>query len=301
MLLFGSVQLETSYERSGRGTGYVPAQVAASLRVDRAQLPFVPPNLFVDAEVGYTRWSGIRSFTTQRAGLNYLLPANTEVALVLERNPLFYTADGRTPTVLVLRLEKSLGLPRVPGGMAAGVVFQDYNGNGRRDVGEPGMPNVAVRRGGARAVTARDGSYRFWEEARERAEVDPATLPIGWIVNQRGMGPDIALSPTTTVQVVLRLGPTEQLRNIDLSSVMVLARDESGRAWVARRTTADGAVFEALPAGSYEIELDFTALTEPLRIDGVAPRVIVTRATVTRVIIPIAGRPLRFSNGQVGR
>ena len=300
-LLFGSLMLETSYERNARGTGYLPEQVAANLRMDRAQLPFGPPGLLVDFEFGYSRWSGIRSFSTQRLGLTYRLPANAEVAFALERNPLFYTAAGRTPTVLALRLEKELGLPRVAGGTAAGVVFQDYDGDGRRDVGEPGMPNVAVRSGGARTVTASDGSYRFWGGAQGPIEVDPGTLPLGWIVNRRGVEPDIALTPTTTVQVVLQLGQAEQLRAIDLSGVMVLARDESGRTWVARRTTADGAVFEALPVGSYEIELDFSALAEPLRIEGAAPHVNVTRETVTRVVIPVAGRPLRFSNGQVGR
>jgi hypothetical protein len=194
-----------------------------------------------------------------------------------------------------LRVDKAIGLPRLMTGRAAGVVFQDYNGNGRRDDGEPGMANILVRRGNTSAMTGRDGSYRFWESGRGQATPDPATLPDGWIINDKSTSPDIALTPTTTVEVVLQPGAAERLRNIDLTNVVVMARDQLGRSWIARRTSAETAIFEALPVGSYELNLDFTALGEPLRIDGPTPRLTVTGETTAPIVVPISGRPLRFN------
>lgn len=297
-LTYGALQLEASYEHNGPGTGYVSGQTLVSARADRAQLPFGPRNLSVDAEIGYNRWAGIRSFTSYRAGATYLLPFGTEVSAAVERNPLLYTPSGKPPVVFALRVEKSIGLPRLMTGRAVGVVFQDYNGNGRQDDGEAGMPNIVVMRGNARAVTGRDGSYRFWETGRGRPAADPVSLPYGWIVNDKSSDHNIALTPTTSVEVVLQPGAAERLRNINLTNVVVMARDEFGRSWTARRTSRETAVFEALPVGSYEIDLDFAALGEPLRIDGPTPRVTVTRETSARIVVSVSGRPLRFKQDQ---
>jgi hypothetical protein len=45
--------------------------------------------------------------------------------------------------------------------VATGVVFEDRNGNGRRDAGESGVPGVAVSNGREVERTAADGSYRL--------------------------------------------------------------------------------------------------------------------------------------------
>jgi hypothetical protein len=297
-LTYGSLQLEASYEHNDPGTGYVSGQTLITARADRAQLPFGPRNLSVDAEIGYNRWAGIRSFTSYRGGATYLLPFGTEISAALERNPLLYTASGKPPLVFALRVEKSIGLPRLMTGRAEGIVFQDYNGNGRQDDGESGMPNIVVRRGNSRAVSGRDGSYRFWEPGRGSPVADPVSLPYGWIVNDKSTDHDIALTPTTSVEVVLQPGAAERLRNVNLTNVVVMARDEIGRSWIARRTSSETAVFEALPVGSYEIDLDFAALAEPLRIDGPTPRVTVTRETTVRIVVSVSGRPLRFKQDQ---
>jgi hypothetical protein len=47
-------------------------------------------------------------------------------------------------------------------GVIQGVVFDDRNGNGRQDSGEPGVGGVTISRGaGQETVTGGDGSYRF--------------------------------------------------------------------------------------------------------------------------------------------
>ncbi|HEX6557831.1 MAG TPA: hypothetical protein VF021_00170, partial [Longimicrobiales bacterium] len=293
-LSFGSFALDGTYAHSNPATGYVPEQITLAVRADRAQLPVGPRNLFLDGEVGYSRWSGIRSMATLRAGATYVLPAEMEITGSLERNPLFYTATAHVPWVFALRVDKSIGMPRITTGSAAGVVFQDYNGNGRQDADEPGMPDVIVRRGGARATSSHDGHYRFWEQTSGRTTVEPASLPYGWIVADRSASDNIALVPTTRVEVVLLPGAAESLRNIDLTAAMVVARDSQGRDWTARRTSPTDAVFEALPVGTYEIQVDFSGMAEPLRIEGPAPRITVSREAATRIVVPVSGRPLRF-------
>ena len=293
-LPFGVLQLEGSYERNDRSTGFVPHQAAFIARADHAQIPYGPRNLFLDAEIGYTYWSGLQSFASLRAGATYMLQAATEISVNVERDPMLYTSGDRTPVVFAIRVERSLGLPRMVTGRAAGVVFQDYNANGRQDADEPGMPNIAVRRGDARATTDREGRYRFWEQARGATVIDIATLPMGWIVSTESQDGYIALLPTTRVEVTLQPGIAERMRMLDLTMIAVTARDAQGRTWVARRTSPEVAVFEALPAGNYEIGIDASALAEPMRVDGTPPRVNVTRETMTRITLPIAGRPLRF-------
>lgn len=292
----GSLQGDAAYERNARSTGFVPEQMSLTLRGQRVQLADLLPNLTFDAEAGISRWSGIRSFASFRAGVNYLMRGAIEVGASIERNPLMYSLGSRTPMVFAVRIEKSVGLPRMNVGRAAGVVFQDYNGNGRRDADEPGMPNIRVRRGDVHATTDGEGRYRFWEEGRGATVIDATTLPYGWIVHERVEDGNIALTPTTRVEVQIQLGAAERLRNIDVSQLVITAKDDSGRVWVARRTARETAIFEALPVGFYELGLDAGALPEPLRIEGAPPRVNVTRETVTRVRLPVAGRPLRFKS-----
>jgi len=52
----------------------------------------------------------------------------------------------------------------IPGPVSAasaleGTVFQDLNGNGTREVGEPGIPDILVSNGVAVTVTNEDGAY----------------------------------------------------------------------------------------------------------------------------------------------
>lgn len=289
----GVAQLEGSYERADRKTGFIPEQHSLTARLENVQLPHLPQTFSFDAEVGYNRWTEIRSFASWRAAANYQLPAAMEVSASLEHNPLVYTGTNTTPIVFAVRLEKSFGLPRMNVGRASGIIFQDYDGNGSRDVDEPGMPNIRVRRGDARAVSDGDGHYRFWQEGRGATSVEAATIPYGWIVGNVVDG-NIALVPTTRVEITLQLGLAERMRNLDISQLAITARDDAGRVWFARRTDRELAVFEALPVGIYELGVDAALLAEPLRIDGTPKILRLTREPVTRVTLPLIGRPLRF-------
>jgi hypothetical protein len=54
-----------------------------------------------------------------------------------------------------------------PAEQARGVVFEDRNGNGVRDDGEPGLPDVAVSNGEQVVLTDADGAYRIPVEAEQ--------------------------------------------------------------------------------------------------------------------------------------
>ena len=288
---YGVFQLESNYERNSAGTGYLPQQVVVNLRADRIQFPAISPRLELDAEYGLQSWTGVSATHIIRAGAQYLLPQMT-LALGVERNPILTGIGQRTPWIVALKVERSLGLPRITAGRAYGIVYRDYNGNRQRDAGEPGVPNVAVRRGAGRAVTAQDGSYRFWEATQGAVTVDPASLPFGWMVGHND-DRDIALVATTRLLVTLELGAAERLRNLDLSKASIVARDAYGREWLARRTSSEQAVFEALPVGRYTVTADFAALSEPLRVEREIT-VEVREGEAAQVSLQVAGRPLRF-------
>ncbi len=66
-------------------------------------------------------------------------------------------------TLLASQYSSVLGNPAATGNreMATGVVFNDLNGNGVRDIGEPGIPNVLVSNGHDIVRTDADGRYRI--------------------------------------------------------------------------------------------------------------------------------------------
>lgn len=58
-------------------------------------------------------------------------------------------------------LDQSEVFAQNPGLMATGLVYHDRNGNGRRDAGERGLPNVKVTNGESFVKTDADGRYRI--------------------------------------------------------------------------------------------------------------------------------------------
>lgn len=289
----GSIQLDLQYARNSAATGYLPSQLTFAARADRVQIPHTPAGMLFDVEWTHQRWSDAGGLNVLRSTINYGLAGGFSLAGSVERNPLLHSGSNAVPWVFALAVERRFGLPRVGYGVARGAVFQDLNGNGRRDDGEPGMPNVRLRRGDAHAISDRDGSYRFWEQGRGKLAVDYMTLPQGWIVGEIGKS-DVALIPTTNVEVTLALGAAERLRGVNLTNAVVIARDSAGREWAARRPGPESAVFEALPVGIYTIDVNFDAVREPLRVDGAAPIINVTNQSHVRITVPVAGRPLRF-------
>ena len=105
--------------------------------------------------------------------------------------------------------------------------------------------------------------------------------------------PLLALS---AVDVRLEIAPVDSTRvsRDDLAKVVVMARDSSGRTWVARAVSPSLARFDALPPGQYMVSADFSQSQEPLRIAGTAPAFVVSERAVPTLSLAVQPRPLRF-------
>ena len=207
----------------------------------------------------------------------------------------------------VIGLSRALVLPRLSSGATHGIVYRDLNGNGRRDHGEPGLDGVALRRGTDMAVTDRRGTYWLAGKSREPLEVDPRSLPLGWITAATrvtaGAG-DIGVLAVLPVHVTLALEGEDGARvpRSELALLSVTARGSAGRDWVARRTSDSTAVFDALPPGRYTVDLDASEVREPLR--SAAGPVVVIVAHDRRpepVRIGVRARRLRYSPPRSGQ
>lgn len=67
----------------------------------------------------------------------------------------------RCPLILTLLLSLIVAHPAFAQSEATGFVFHDRNGNGQRDAGEPGIPDVAVSNGTDVTKTDANGQYRL--------------------------------------------------------------------------------------------------------------------------------------------
>ena len=100
--------------------------------------------------------------------------------------------------------------PSLQRGGVAGVVFLDSNGNGRRDVGEEGLPNVRLQVGSGSAYSDSLGVYRVWDVVPfEPLLVSADSLSFDsplWVASDRA----VAVLPTpnafTAVDVPLTMG-----------------------------------------------------------------------------------------------
>ncbi len=299
----GILEATADYQRSGPGVGFLPRQYSVGLRV--AEVPFPGHGeALLNAGVQRYDWFGARpSATVVRLGLRAPFPGTLVVRMDAEHNPLFLSTVSGSGWNFVLKLEHPMTVRARPA-TVAGVVYQDLNGNGARDAGEPAIQGALVRRDGESVVTDARGTFRFFRETDARAELDESSLPFGLVANpasrtQRGdRRVEIGVTPTAPVEVrlVLMVPAGASAPSVDLRSAGVRARDAGNNVWSARPDSSGVAIFHALPPGQYRVELDLTGLKEPLLIRGELPgfQVEAGRA-VAPLTIPLSPRPIRFS------
>ncbi len=291
------------YQQNGAGVGFLPRQYSVGLRVDGVPFPSHGEAVF-NAGVQRYEWFGARpSATVVRFGVRAPFPGTLVVRLDAEHNPLFLASAGGSGWNFAIKLEHPMAIRSRPA-TVVGVVYQDLNGNGRRDAGEPAVSGALVRRDGESVITDARGTFRFFRQADVPAELDENSLPFGFVANpasraQRGERVvEIAVTPTAPVEVRLVLTVPEGTPrpSVDLRQAVVRAQDAAGNLWTARADSSGSATFHALPPGDYRIELDLTGLKEPLLIRGDLPgfRVQAGRE-VLPVTIPLYPRPVRFS------
>lgn len=90
----------------------------------------------------------------------------------------------RADVSVALRRRLRVPVPARPEGAAWGRVFDDTNGNGRADAGEPGLAGVLVRAGALMTVTDADGRWALRGAASQAQApaIDAATLPPGYVL-----------------------------------------------------------------------------------------------------------------------
>lgn len=147
-------------------------------------------------------------------------------------------------------------VPRAPA--AEGTVFEDANGNGRRDEDEQPVAGVTLRLGAAEATTDAEGRFRFLHGAGRRQDlaVEATSLPLGWLIGSFSGEPrriDIPVFRTSTLRVrTLEEGAAGGAVR-PAAGVWVQLRDPQGRERGVESDSAGWISFDALPAGHYTL------------------------------------------------
>ena len=294
----GTVELNATAERNLRGTGLTPDRSRLGVRVDRLA---VYPNwsgVYLSGSVQRSGWLGERQRATiATAALSSELPYRLRATLGVQHNSFFAPSMGRWTTVI--GVDRAVALPS-PHRHRTGMVYEDLNGNGTRDVDEQGFAGAVVRSGSATVATSADGRFRL--PATAQPTVDSRSLPVGWLpgsapaAGSRG-SVELAVIPTSVIEVDLVAVASNDGRvpSTDLRAVDVMARDAADHLWMARLTPSGIAVFDALPPGNYRLELDLSRLPEPLATAAPLPSFVVQAApSRRRYSVPVMPRPLKM-------
>lgn len=304
----GRFDASASYDYSGPGAGLYPhalqiGLVASGLVISRD--PRIPT---VDASIQRYQWFGARpGATVARVGAATELGGGYRLLVDVERNP-FLQANPQsgTPIVMAVKIERSFGLPLSHrSSNAQGIVYEDLNGNGVRDRGEPALSGVLIRRGGEVATTDEKGRFELYQEDARPAAIEATSLPLGMIpgsVTTRSHGLAMGVVPTSPITITLTPMEDELGRRpstSDLSPAVVIAQDSAGTVWTIQADSTGRAQLDALPPGRYTITVDFSAFEERLRAIGPAPVVEVRAGVpVPPLRLPFGVTPVKMFNAR---
>lgn len=119
-------------------------------------------------------------------------------------------------------------------------------------------------------------------------------------VGASGERRDIGVVPVATLDVRLELVTDTVTQNLSATfgGVTVSVRDATGRRHFSRVTPDGRAVFDALPSGEYQIEVDGSAAAEPLVLQTPAPRITLTGDRVPQTVrLQLGPRRVRMFRG----
>lgn len=302
--VFGAAQLAlgTTFTATGAGLGVPSRAHNGFVSLGGLHIPLgAERSIALFSRVGYSSSELQRSLVSSLVTATTRLPGGFDLIASLERNPFFRDREGRPQVIAALRLSTSTTV-FVPQRLqrVAGVVFEDLNGNGKRDAGERGVPGVVLRQAGVKLVTEADGVYRAPANVRGRLQVDPLGLPAGFVASPRATRDlaevrDIPLVQTGTLKVRMALAadPDGRVPQVVLSRASVWLVDAEGMEWVGRVDEDNLVHFENVPVGRYSFRFDFSRLSEQLRAEeGVL--VEVAAAAEREVTVTLRGRNVRL-------
>ena len=299
----GEFGIGGSVEANVVGDATMPEQTTMDAHVDRLQLFPRLPHLTLNGFTQRLRF-GDATLTTSRLEADLELQRSTRIALGIERGTARDEA-GVLQTVLTFKVERAARLPSLGGRSVSGVVFEDRNGNGVRDPGEPGVNGIVVRRGSQAAVTDAEGVFRMDQSSSGRAEIDARSLPNGWLPTARSIASagderSLGVIPTAALDVEVRLAGTPDggTPAVRVGRAAIALRDTAGRVWLARTDAASHATFDALPVGRYSLAAELEESSEPLIVDAMPPIEITGAARRQHVTVTVRTRPVRMFRGQ---
>ena len=290
----GVIEVQSRIEQTRDRGGFVNQQNIYGIRGEQVMVGWLG-GIRAEGDLQRVHGFGSEKSATMRGGVSVPLINGFALKLDAERNSIFRTTSGRTPWIFGTRIEHAFTLPMVRTPGTTGYVYQDNNGNHRRDRGEAGVAGAMVRRGSETSIADEKGKYRVGGDGALPVVVDEASLPEGWT----GSGPsrgDLAVSLSTSAQVELVVAPRSGISavEVDLTKAIVIARDASGREWSARMTGPSTATFDALPVGVYTLDFDLTQLSEPLAPRGEVPPLVVDGKESGLLTITLDPRPIRM-------
>ena len=264
--------------RGSNLTGQLAIEPSQGLTALRAALGRRVSRAFrLDASLGWFKGSGI----SLELNLTSALPgprvgARTRVSSQSGSQALMY-ANGSVawnPRSRLMRLGDGGDLGRAG---IAGVLFRDDNGNGVRDPGEPGLPNIPIFVGGRAAETDADGRFAAWGlYPSEPVQVDVDSLSFGdphYILP----APVIRVRPAANsfgmIEIPVVVGAEVSGFVVfgaeALAGVPVLLRELNTGAEITILTFGDGGFYKAaVPPGEYEVTLPDAVLE---RLHALAP------------------------------
>lgn len=315
---FGSISATGDISRDLANASPFPRENQLLLRIDR--LPVWLPGgrrLLATGSMQRMGWHGDRPSAVQlRADITAELPFGFNLTLAADRNPLVaLEGGGAWSTSIRLEQRTQLGLPGfIQPGQHRGVVYRDIDGDGQRGPGEEGAAGILVRRGADVVATDADGRFRLpptTSAEAGRIQVDPRSLPAGWVetgipttgdVSRRMR--DIAIVPTTHVSVRLTVNREDLGASgaLALRRVLVIARDSLGRVWLGiPDSTGATHHLPSLPPGLYSVEVDPSGVGTSLTVGELPPPFRVGADREARVLqVELATRRVRMFRGGGG-
>ncbi len=295
----GSFGVSGSIQTATFGPTATPPQSTIDAHIDRFQIWPRFPRWTVSADAQRLRFGEV-SVVTSRAELDFDVHRSLRIVVGAERGTAL-DALGVLHTVFTLKVERASSIGVLDRRVVTGIVFQDRNGNGVRDPGEPGVPGIVVHRGSETAVTDANGEYRMNSGATARAEIDDRSLPKGWIPSPRLLDGtsdvlQLGVIPMASLDVRVDVAPLSDgsMPAVRVGTVTLTLSDSTGREWIVRTDASLRATFDGLPSGHYVLRTDLEGSSEPLTIDPTSIIEIGATSGRQRVVVTVRTRPVKI-------